>query len=263
MSLHDLAQSLDVSPHALHRLFKKHLGISPKGFATALRAERLRESLRESPSVTAALAQAGYPTSSRAYVELGEQIGMTPGEYRRGAPDMSIRYAITSCSLGSLLVAATERGICMIELADDAESLEQTAQERFPKAELNADDPAFTQLVCQTVEIIESSASPSAIPLDLRGTAFQRRVWEALRCLPLGTTTTYSELAKQIGQPTAARAVASACAANPIAILIPCHRVLRKDGKISGYRWGRDRKVRILEREGIAIAERATNSEGS
>jgi AraC family transcriptional regulator of adaptative response/methylated-DNA-[protein]-cysteine methyltransferase len=249
-SLAHLARAVGISPYHFHRLFKAATGLTPKAYAAAQRATRLRERLAEgAASVTEAIYAAGFNSSGRFYAKAGEILGMTAGAFRRGGEAMTIRFAVGECSLGAILVAATEKGVCAILLGDDAEKLTRELQDRFPKAELIGGNRAFERLVAKAVGLVEAPALGSDLPLDVRGTAFQQRVWQALRAIPAGATASYTEIARRIGAPKAVRAVAGACAANPIAVAIPCHRVVRNDGALSGYRWGVARKRALLERE--------------
>jgi AraC family transcriptional regulator of adaptative response/methylated-DNA-[protein]-cysteine methyltransferase len=247
--LDSLAQAVGMSRFHFHRVFKAHTGITPKAYASARRAERLQQGLAGAPSVTEALYEAGYGSSSRFYEAGSDTLGMTPGRYRAGGQGETIRFAIGACSLGAILVAATARGICAILIGDEPEPLLHDLQERFPQAELKGAEPDFERTVALVVGFVEAPQLGLDLPLDVRGTAFQRRVWEALRAVPAGSTVSYTELAERIGLPTGARAVAGACAANPVAVAIPCHRVVRTDGALSGYRWGVERKRTLLERE--------------
>ncbi len=247
--LNDLATAAGLSPFHFHRLFKQVTGITPNAYARQRRAERLRTTLQEQPTVTDALYDAGYASSSRMYDEAGETLGMAPRTYQRGAPGETIQMAVAPCSLGYLVVAATERGICHIGLGDSPEELLAATQERFPRATLVAGDDAFSQTVAAVVVLIDESPPSFDLPLDIQGTAFQQQVWAALRQIPPGTTATYSEIAAAIGKPNAVRAVAGACAANKLAVIIPCHRVVRTDGGLGGYRWGVERKEALLARE--------------
>jgi AraC family transcriptional regulator of adaptative response/methylated-DNA-[protein]-cysteine methyltransferase len=199
--------------------------------------------------VTEAIYQAGYGAQSRFYEKSERMLGMTPSRFRAGGTDTEIRFAVGECSLGAILVAASERGVCAISLGDDAEILVRELQDRFPNAHLHGGDPAFEQLVAQVVGLVETPALGLDLPLDVRGTAFQQRVWQALQAIPAGTTVSYTEIAQRIGAPKAVRAVAGACAANTLAVAIPCHRVVRRDGDLSGYRWGIERKRALLLRE--------------
>jgi AraC family transcriptional regulator of adaptative response/methylated-DNA-[protein]-cysteine methyltransferase len=224
-------------------------GLTPKAYAAACRAGRMRAQLKESETVTDAILDAGYNSSSRFYEKSGDLLGMTPSAYRAGGTGMQIRFAVGECSLGAIIVASSPRGVCAILLGDDPERLVRELQESFPLADLIGADSAFEELVAKVVGFIESPGLGLDLPLDIRGTAFQQRVWQALSHIPPGTTVSYTQLAAQIGIPKAVRAVASACAANKIAVAIPCHRVVRTDGSLSGYRWGVQRKQILLKRE--------------
>jgi AraC family transcriptional regulator of adaptative response/methylated-DNA-[protein]-cysteine methyltransferase len=248
-SLDSLAQAVGLSRFHFHRLFKLHTGITPKAYAAARRTARLQQGLPKAASVTDALYDAGFGSSGRFYEGAAGALGMAPGRYRTGGQGETIRFAVAQCSLGAILVAATSQGICAILIGDEPEPLVYDLQERFPQAELIGAEPAFEAVVAQVVGFVEAPRIGLDLPLDVRGTAFQRRVWEALRAVPVGSTVSYSELAERLGMPTAARAVAGACAANPVAVAIPCHRVVRTDGNLSGYRWGIERKRTLLERE--------------
>jgi AraC family transcriptional regulator of adaptative response/methylated-DNA-[protein]-cysteine methyltransferase len=247
--LASLAEACGMSRFHFHRVFKAHTGITPKAYASARRAVRLQRELGQASSVTAAAYDAGFNSSGRFYAASPGVLGMTPLRYRSGGGGEVIRFAVAACSLGALLVAATGKGICSILLGDDPEALVRDVQDRFPKAELIGAEPAFEATVAQVVAFVEAPRIGLELPLDLRGTAFQQRVWQALRSIPAGRTVGYAELAAQLGMPQGARAVAGACAANPVAIAVPCHRVVRNDGSISGYRWGVERKKTLLERE--------------
>lgn len=248
-SLAVLAARAGFSPHHLHRLFRTVTGLTPRAYAAAGRARRLRDALAGSRPVTAAILDAGYPSPGRFYAESGALLGMTPTAWRAGGADTDIRFAIGQCSLGAILVAASPRGLCAIALGDDPERLARELQDRFPRARLIGADAGFERWVAQVVGFVDAPGSRLALPLDLRGSAFQQRVWLALRDIPPGSTLSYSELARRLGMPKSARAVASACAANPLAVAIPCHRVVRTDGSLSGYRWGVERKRALLDRE--------------
>ncbi len=248
-SLDELAQRAGLSTFHLHRLFKSVTGVTPKAYATAHRANRVREQLRQSPSVTDAVYDAGYQSSSRFYEEANQLLGMTATRFRDGGANTEIRFAIGQCSLGAILVAQSARGVCAILIGDDADALARDLQDRFPNASLIGGDADFERLVARVVGFVEAPKLGLDLPLDVRGTAFQQRVWQALRAIPAGTTATYSEVAARIGAPKAIRAVASACAANAIAVAIPCHRVVRTDGSLSGYRWGVERKRALLDLE--------------
>lgn len=248
-TLHQLAAHAGLSPHHLHRLFKAQTGLTPKAYAAAQRAGRLRAGLAQGDSVTEAVYAAGYNASSRFYAQAEHILGMTPKRYRAGGELAEIRFAIGQCSLGAILVAASQRGLCAILLGDDPAALARDLQDRFPKATLLGGDAGFEAWVAQVVGLVEAPGIGLKLPLDIRGTAFQQRVWQALCDIPAGQTVSYSEIARRIGQPKAVRAVAGACAANALAVAIPCHRVVRTDGGLSGYRWGVERKRALLERE--------------
>lgn len=249
-SLDALARGAGLSRYYFQRLFKALVGVTPKAYGQALRAQRVRTQLQRGDAVTTALYDAGFNSSAPFYASATQLLGMKPRDFRAGAIDTPIQFAVGQCSLGAILVAATAQGVCAILLGDDADSLLRDLQDRFPRAQLNAGDAQFEQWMAQVIGWLETPTSTFELPLDIRGTAFQQRVWQALRAIPLGSTASYSEIAAQLGLPKAARAVAQACAANAIAIAIPCHRVVRNDGALSGYRWGIERKRTLLEREG-------------
>ena len=244
-----LAASACISRFHFHRIFKEATGLTPRAYAQARRAERLRAQLPGSASVTAAMYDAGYNSSGRFYAQSKQVLGMQPADYRAGGAGLRIRFALGACSLGAILVAATPKGVCAILLGDDPEELLRDLQDRFPKAVLAGGEPDFEHWMAQVVGLVEAPAQGLGLPLDVRGTAFQQRVWEALRAIPPGSTANYAEIAARIGAPKAVRAVAQACAANAIAVAIPCHRVVKSDGAISGYRWGVERKRALLARE--------------
>jgi AraC family transcriptional regulator of adaptative response/methylated-DNA-[protein]-cysteine methyltransferase len=248
-NLETLAEAAGMSRFHFHRVFKAATGVTPKAYAAARRGERLRSELQHSDSVTEAAYGAGFNSSGRFYAASQPMLGMQPKAFRAGGKDAVIRFALGQCSLGAILVAATERGVCAISLGDDPDELLRELQDRFPKAEMIGGDQAFEQLVAKVVGLVEQPMKATDLPLDIRGTAFQQRVWTALARIPAGKTVSYSELAQQVGMPRAVRAVASACAANKLAVAIPCHRVLRNDGALSGYRWGVARKRALLDRE--------------
>ena len=248
-TLDALAQCAGLSPFHFHRVFKATTGVTPKAYADAYRAQRVRNALAADGTVTAALYGAGFNSSGRFYATSSQLLGMTPKQYRAGGSGIAIRFALGQCSLGSILVAATDKGVCAIELGDNAAQLVRGFQDRFPNAKLIGGDQKFEQQVAKVVGFVEAPARGLDLPLDIRGTAFQQRVWRALTAIPAGSTASYTEIAKRIGAPTAVRAVAHACASNVIAIAIPCHRVVRADGSTSGYRWGVERKRALLARE--------------
>jgi AraC family transcriptional regulator of adaptative response/methylated-DNA-[protein]-cysteine methyltransferase len=248
-NLNQLAEHVGLSPFHFHRVFKAVTGLTPKAYATAHRARKMREQLARGGSVTAALYEAGFNANSRFYESSNGVLGMKPGEYRSGGANTDIRFAVGECSLGAILVAQSARGICAISLGDDPDALVRELQDKFPRANFMGADHAFEQLIAKVVGFIEAPAIGLDLPLDLRGTAFQERVWQALRSIPVGTTASYAEIALMIGAPKSFRAVAQACGANRVAVAIPCHRVVRSDGNISGYRWGVERKRLLLERE--------------
>ena len=248
-SLDELARHAGMSGFHLHRVFKAVTGLTPKAYRAAHRARRLRAELSRSATVTEAMYGAGYSSSGRFYDESNQLLGMTPSSYRAGGVDTEMRFAVGQCSLGAILVAASERGVCAIFLGDDPEVLTRELQDGFPKATLVGGDAEFEQWVAKVVGLVESPGRGLDLPLDVRGTAFQQRVWQALRVVPSGTTVSYSDIANRIGAPKSVRAVAQACAANALAVAIPCHRVVRRDGGLSGYRWGVERKRALLARE--------------
>jgi AraC family transcriptional regulator of adaptative response/methylated-DNA-[protein]-cysteine methyltransferase len=238
-----------MSPFHFHRVFKAVTGLTPRGYAAAHRGERVRRELEKAPSVTAAIYDSGYSSNGRFYDDSERVLGMTPSEYRAGGANAEIRFAVGECSLGSILVARSERGVCAILLGNDPDALARELQDRFPRASLIGADAAFEDLVARVVGLVEAPRIGLDLPLDVRGTAFQQRVWRVLREIPAGSTLSYREVARRIGAPRAVRAVAHACATNPLAVAIPCHRVVRSDGGLAGYRWGVERKRTLLQRE--------------
>lgn len=247
--LDDLAERAGLSPSHFHRVFKKATGLTPRAYGVAERAKRVRAGLSGDGSVTEAIYDAGFNASSRFYEASNAMLGMTPSDWKAGGAKAQIRFAVGQCSLGAILVARSDKGICQITIGDDPEALVRGLQDRFPKSELLGGDAAFEKTVAAVVGFVEAPHVGFDLPLDIRGTAFQQRVWQALRAIPVGATSTYAEVARRIGEPKAIRAVAGACAANSIAVAIPCHRVVRTDGSLSGYRWGVERKRELLERE--------------
>jgi AraC family transcriptional regulator, regulatory protein of adaptative response / methylated-DNA-[protein]-cysteine methyltransferase len=252
LRLSDLGAALGVSPHHLQRTFKQLMGITPRQYADAVRLGHFRTHLKKGADVTAAVYDAGYGSSSRAYEGAGARLGMTPGAYRKGGQGMRIAYTVVASPLGRLLVAATERGISAVCLGDADAPLEAALREEYPAAAVRRDDAGLKAWVAAILQRMEGREPAPALPLDLRATAFQRRVWEELKAIPRGQTRSYGEIARRIGRPTAARAVARACATNPVAVVIPCHRVVGGGGALTGYRWGVERKQRLLEREAVA-----------
>ncbi|WP_285428196.1 bifunctional DNA-binding transcriptional regulator/O6-methylguanine-DNA methyltransferase Ada [Pseudomonas sp. lyk4-R2A-8] len=248
-SLATLAAQCGLSPYHFHRVFKAVTGLTPKGYATAHRSRKVRNGLKGQHSVTAALYDAGFNSSSRFYESADQLLGMTASDYKAGGAHNVIRFAVGQCSLGAILVARSNRGVCAILLGDDPDTLVRNLQDQFPKAELVGADSSFEQWVAQVVGFIEAPALGLDLPLDVRGTAFEQRVWQALRDIPVGSTASYAQIAERIGAPKSYRAVAQACGANRLAVAIPCHRVVRSDGELSGYRWGVARKQALLERE--------------
>jgi AraC family transcriptional regulator of adaptative response/methylated-DNA-[protein]-cysteine methyltransferase len=251
-SLAQLAERAGSSVYHFHRLFKAATGLTPKAFAAAQRAKRMRNALTQPGTVTGAIYEAGYNSNGRFYETSNQMLGMTPSTYRSGGDRIGIRFAVAECSLGSILVAESDRGICAILLGDGPAALVRDLQDRFPRANLIGGDEAFEQRVAQVIGFVEAPALGLDLPLDIRGTAFQQRVWQALRKIPAGSTASYTGIARLIGAPKSVRAVAQACGANALAVAIPCHRVVRNDGDLSGYRWGVERKRALLAREGGA-----------
>ncbi len=249
LTLSALAATADLSPHHLQRTFRRVLGVTPRQYADALRLGRLKTSLRKGDDVTTALYEAGYGSSSRLYEHSDAQLGMTPATYRRGGRGMHIAYTIVRSPLGRLLVAATERGISALYLGNSDPRLEAELRKEYPHAATRRDSSGLDRWVRAVLRHLEGRQPQLELPIDVQATAFQRRVWEALRGIPYGRTRTYSEIARALGRSTATRAVARACATNPVSVVIPCHRVVRKDGKLGGYRWGLERKRALLDRE--------------
>jgi len=248
-ALGELAEAAGLSSFHFHRVFKAVTGLTPKGYADAHRSRKVRERLADGGSVTDALYDAGFNSNSRFYEAADHLLGMKPGDYRAAGQNNDIRFAVGQCSLGAILVAQSERGVCAILLGDDPHQLVCDLQDRFRRANLIGADHQFEQLIARVVGFIEAPAIGLNLPLDVRGTAFQERVWQALREIPAGSTASYADVAQRIGSPKAVRAVAQACGANNLAVAIPCHRVVRSDGHLSGYRWGVERKRQLLERE--------------
>lgn len=248
-TLAELGSKLGFSPYHVQRMFKRVMGISPRQYADACRIDTLKTTLKNGRNVTDALYEAGYGSSSRLYERSQTQLGMTPATYRRGAPGVSVAYTIVDCYLGKLLVAATEKGVCAVRLGDDSAALATGLLEEFPEAQIKRQDGRLTDWVEAVLERMDGLPASREIPLDVRATAFQHRVWQHLMTIPFGETRSYKQVAEALGAPGSARAVAGACAANPVALVVPCHRVVRDNGKFGGYRWGVQRKAALLEKE--------------
>lgn len=248
-SLEELARRVDRSATYFHRVFKAVTGLTPKAYAAAHRARKVREGLEAGNSVTEAIYGAGFNSSGRFYEKSTGMLGMTPTQYRAGGLNEDIKFAVGQTSLGAILVASSAKGVAAILLGDDPDQLVRDLQDRFPRARLVGADRAYEALIARVVGFVENPGLGLDLPLDVRGTAFQRRVWQALQEIPVGERVSYSEIARRIGLPGSARAVAGACASNHLAVAIPCHRVVRNDGALSGYAWGVERKQALLERE--------------
>lgn len=249
LSLGELADGAGLSPHHFHRLFRAVTGLTPKGYGDAHRARKVRAALGKGAQVTEALYDAGFGSSGRFYAAADADLGMKPSAYRKGGAEAEIRYGIGQSSLGRVLAAASARGICSIMLGDNDQDLIRDLEHRFPNARAIEADAGFALTVAEVVGLVEEPVRGLALPLDIRGTAFQRRVWQALQAIPAGETRSYSEVAQALGAPRSARAVAAACAANKIAVAVPCHRVVGRDGSLAGYRWGLERKRELLRKE--------------
>jgi AraC family transcriptional regulator of adaptative response/methylated-DNA-[protein]-cysteine methyltransferase len=254
-TLAELSAQFGLSPYHLQRTFKRIVGVSPRQFAQESRLARFKVALKRDVDVTGALYSAGYGSGSSAYEESGDVLGMTPARYRRGGEDQAISYTVTPCPLGWLLVAATGRGLCAVRLGDSAESLVMGLEAEFPSAMLDRDHTVLAEAVAQLSAYLEGQQPHLDLPIDVRATAFQRRVWAALRAIPYGATQSYQQVAQAIERPKAVRAVAGACARNPVALVVPCHRVVRSDGDLGGYRWGTDRKKALLQQEALHVSE--------
>lgn len=254
-SLETLAQSQNLSSYHFHRLFKSITGVTPRAYAIAHRAHKIRNELAQGISVTDAIYHAGFNSNGRFYATSTELLGMTPTNFKNGGNTETIHYSIGACAFGSILVARSDKGICAILIHDDDQPLLVDLQKRFPKATLIKDESDFKHWLTQVVNFIEVPNKGLELPLDIRGTIFQQRVWQLLQKIPLGTTASYTDIATKLGDPKAVRAVARACAANPVALLVPCHRVVRSDGGISGYRWGIENKRTLIAREANVVTE--------
>ena len=249
MTLAELSRRVGLSPFHLQRLFKRATGLTPREYQSARRMQHVKSGLRQGSDVTTALYDAGFGSPSRLYEKAPQQLGMTPGEYRRGGAGAAIIYAIASTPLGRMLVAATERGLCAVRFSENAADLERDLRREFHAAEMHRDEGAMQRYVEPLLAAIGGENTSIDLPLDVRATAFQMKVWGQLRQIPRGETRSYSDVARAIGEPTAVRAVARACASNPVALAVPCHRVVRGDGDLAGYRWGVERKRKLLQHE--------------
>jgi len=249
LTLSALSKRVGLSPFHLQRLFKRATGLSPREYQSARRMQHVKAGLRRGDDVTTALYDAGFGSPSRLYERAPQQMGMTPGEYRRGGAGVRITFAIAPTELGRLLVAATERGLCTVRFGDNATELERDLRQEFHAASLHRDDAAMKPYLDPLLAAVRGENTTIDLPLDVRATAFQTKVWEKLRQIPRGETRSYSEIAREIGEPRAVRAVARACATNPVALAVPCHRVVRSDGELAGYRWGVERKQKLLDSE--------------
>jgi AraC family transcriptional regulator, regulatory protein of adaptative response / methylated-DNA-[protein]-cysteine methyltransferase len=254
-TLEDLSAHTGVSPYHLQRVFKRLAGITPRQYAEAMRLDQFKTRVKKGATVTGAMYEAGYGSSSRLYERAPAQLGMTPADYRRGGKGLRISYTIADCSLGRLLVAGTEKGVCSVRLGDSDAALEANLLSEYPAADVNRDDQALSKWVEQLLSHLNGERPHLDLPLDVQATAFQWNVWEKLREIPYGSTRSYGDVARSMGRPTATRAVARACATNPVALVIPCHRVVREDRSLGGYRWGIERKRKLLEQEHSAAEE--------
>lgn len=255
LRLDKISRRAGLSPFHFQRLFKRTLGISPRQYQQARRAGKFKQALLSEARITDAIYDAGYSSSSRAYETSNQQLGMTPSEFRRNGQGVAIRYTTVATKLGKLLIATTERGVCAVRFGDNDKILDRDLRQEFSAAEIVRDDQALQGVAAQVKNLLGEPAAGGEIPLDIQGTAFQQRVWSALRTIPRGQTRSYTEIAAKIGSPKAVRAVASACASNPVALVVPCHRVVHKSGSVSGYRWGVDRKKALLEAERVSPSE--------
>lgn len=249
LTLEDLSAKLDLSPAYLQKIFKEIIGVSPKKYVEQKRLEKFKSELQKGSEVTEAMYESGYGSSSRLYENVSEKLGMTPAVYKKGGKDLKIEYAIIETEIGKLLVAQTEKGICAVTFGDDATTLFENLQKEFPNAEISETDAHLRNYLEAITANLAGKNKTLDLPLDIQATAFQMRVWETLRKIPYGETVSYSAIAEKLGNKNAVRAVATACASNRVALLIPCHRVVGKNGDLSGYRWGIERKKAILEKE--------------
>lgn len=253
VTLERLGRAVGMSPYHLQRTFKRLTGMTPREYASGLRVDRMKTQLRKGDAVGRATYDAGFTSSSRAYEHSQRRMGMTPAAYREGGAGVLIRFSVVDTSAGALLVAGTSRGVCAVTLGDEARALEADLRREYPAAEIEPADAALAEWMAAVVARVEGRDA-GQVPLDLHGSSFQRRVWEALLRIPRGSTRSYGEIARELGQPTAARAVAGACASNRVAVVVPCHRVVRADGGLGGYRWGMERKKDLLKREAAQVA---------
>jgi AraC family transcriptional regulator of adaptative response/methylated-DNA-[protein]-cysteine methyltransferase len=256
VDVRSLAERAGLSESHFHRAFKRITGLTPKAFGNAHRAERARNMLAKGTRITQSIYDAGFNSSSRFYEKSNSMLGMQPNQFQKGGQGTRIQFAVGDCSLGKVLVASTERGVCALFMGNDAGALEENLRKRFPRADIRAGDESFRTVLAEVIRYVDAPGSQWKLPLELRGTAFQHAVWKALQEIPPGKTSSYAEVARRIGKPASVRAVAQACGANPVALAVPCHRVLRSDGDISGYRWGVERKKALLEREKLKNASR-------
>lgn len=261
LKLEEISASAGLSPFHFQRLFKRTLGISPRQYQQARRAGKFKQELHRQPRITDAIYEAGYGSSSRAYENGSEQLGMTPTAFRHRGEGVKIRYTIVPSDLGKVLVATTPRGVCAVRFGSNDRNLEKELRQEFGEAEIQRDDQALGPMAEKVRKLFAASIPAGSIPLDIQGTAFQQRVWSALRGIPRGETRSYAEIAKQIGKPKAVRAVANACASNPVAVLVPCHRVVPKNGGVAGYRWGVERKRALLRAEQTFATETRRHGE--
>lgn len=263
LPLEEISRHAGLSPFHFQRLFKRALGVSPREYQQARRAGKFRQALQTETRITDAIYEAGYSSSSRAYENSSEFLGMTPSAFRRSGEGVRISYTIAETGLGKLLIATTARGVCLVRFGDNDPVLESELRQEFSAANLVRDDSALRAAVMQVRKLLTEPVAADSIPLDIRGTAFQQRVWRALREIPRGETRSYAEIARKIGRPKAVRAVANACASNPVAVVVPCHRVVQKNGSLAGYRWGVERKAALLRNEGVTFPGEARRHGGN